>query len=88
MKRVVNNFFLIFLTTLVYGFIYSRMGPEDFDFKSPLDPYYFATTTMSSVGFGDIVPKSDRAKMLVMSQQVIILSEVWYFILLSKVKWV
>jgi len=51
------------------------MNPEDFGFKSPVDPYYFAFTTMSSVGYGDLSPKTNKAKIVVMLQQVIIIGE-------------
>ena len=57
------------LVALVYGILYSKMRPEDFNFKTMLDPYYFSFTTMSSVGYGDFSPKTNRAKMLVMTQQ-------------------
>lgn len=70
-----NNFLFLATITLAYGFLYSRMDPEDFGFKSPIDPYYFAFTTMSTVGYGDFGPKTDRAKMLVMSQQGILIGE-------------
>tara|TARA_R100000908_G_C3754934_1_gene149295 strand:- start:3704 stop:3901 length:198 start_codon:yes stop_codon:yes gene_type:complete len=51
------------------------MDPKEFGFESPVDPYYFAFTTMSTVGYGDFGPKTDRAKMLVMSQQGILIGE-------------
>lgn len=57
------------LVALVYGILYSMMRREDFDFISPVDPFYFSFTTMSSVGYGDFSPKTNRAKMLVMTQQ-------------------
>jgi hypothetical protein len=65
----------ILAITLMYGLLYSQMGPQSFDFKSPLDAFYFAFTTMSSVGYGDISPKTDTAKLLVMSQQFLIMTE-------------
>jgi len=65
----------ILAITLMYGVLYSQMGPQSFDFKSPLDAFYFAFTTMSSVGYGDISPKTDAAKLLVMSQQFLIMTE-------------
>jgi hypothetical protein len=53
-----------------------RMSSKNFGFKSLLDPFYFSFTTMSSVGYGDFVPKTDTAKMLVMVQQGILIGEV------------
>ena len=72
MKAAALNILAI---TLVYGLLYSQMGLESFNFKSPLDPYYFSFTTMSSVGYGDISPKTDMAKLVVMSQQFLIMTE-------------
>jgi|TARA_B110000093_G_C12551408_1_gene238017 voltage-gated potassium channel len=48
---------------------------EEFGFKSVIDPFYFSFTTMSTVGYGDISPKSDRAKLIVMTQQAALLVE-------------
>ncbi len=63
------------IITLVYGYLYSTMK-EDFGFSDdPLDPYYFSLMTMSTVGYGDFSPKTRRAKALVMTHQLIILSE-------------
>ena len=70
-----NSFLNILVVTLMYGLVYSQMSPESFDFKSPLDPFYFSFTTMSSVGYGDISPKTDMAKLMVMSQQIVMLGE-------------
>ena len=60
------------LVALVYGVLYSMMRPHDFGFKSPVDPFYFSFSTMSSVGYGDIVPKTSRAKALVITQQAMV----------------
>jgi|TARA_B100000497_G_scaffold118239_1_gene144334 hypothetical protein len=69
-------FRLVITVTLLYGFLYSMLDPEEFGFKTALDPYYFSFTTMSSVGYGDFSPKTERAKMLVMTQQAFIFGEV------------
>lgn len=61
------------LIALVYGTLYSMMLPDEFGFKTPIDPFYFSFTTMASVGYGDFSPKTDRAKMIVMSQQLILI---------------
>ena len=66
---------LILATTLFYGVVYASM-PDAFGFKTTLDPFYFAFTTMSTVGYGDFGPKTDMAKMVVMSQQFILMGEI------------
>lgn len=68
-----EDFIILLVVTVVYGLAYEHMDANDFGFKSKIDPYYFAFTTMSSVGYGDFSPKTDNAKLVVMSQQVIIL---------------
>lgn len=60
------------LVAVVYGILYSMMLPGEFGFKNIIDPYYFSFTTMSSVGYGDFSPKTNRAKMLVMTQQALV----------------
>lgn len=66
--------------TLVYGTLYSMMRKDEFGFKVALDPFYFSFTTMSTVGYGDFSPKTNRAKVLVMSQQLILIVGVLTFI--------
>jgi voltage-gated potassium channel len=51
------------------------MPKEEFGFKTALDPFYFSFTTMSTVGYGDISPKTDRAKLMVMTQQAALIVE-------------
>ena len=69
-----EDFSLIVIVALFYGWLYSRMSKEAFGFESPIDPYYFAFTTMSTVGYGDFSPKTPAAKMLVMSQQAVLMT--------------
>lgn len=67
---------ILSLITLFYGYMYSTMK-DDFGFTDdPIDPYYFSLLTMSTVGYGDFAPKTRRAKMLVMSQHVLLLIEI------------
>lgn len=61
------------LITIIYGLMYSMMRPEEFGFKGLLDPFYFSFTTMSTVGYGDFTPKTDRAKALVMTQHAVMI---------------
>lgn len=65
----------LLIVTLTYGLIYSLMPKEEFGFKTALDPFYFSFTTMSTVGYGDISPKTDRAKLMVMTQQAALIVE-------------
>lgn len=68
------------LVALVYGILYSMMRPEEFGFTRLIDPFYFSFTTMSTVGYGDFSPKTDRAKALVMTQHVMLIIGVLTFI--------
>ena len=43
------------------------------DDSSFLDCFYFSFTTFSTVGYGDISPKTDKTKIIVMSQQILLL---------------
>ena len=72
MIQIVEIVMLIWIT-LVFGFIYSKLDNKHFGFKEKIDPYYFSFTTMTTVGYGDYSPKTTRAKVLVMVQQVFIL---------------
>jgi hypothetical protein len=70
-----NTFLNVLVITTMYGILYSQMNPDNFNFKSPIDPFYFAFTTMSTVGYGDISPKTDAAKLVVMSQHLVMIGE-------------
>jgi len=72
----IDKFKLVITIALLYGYLYSLMDPEEFGFKTALDPYYFSFTTMSSVGYGDFSPITERAKMLAMTQQAFIFGEI------------
>lgn len=65
---------IIVLVIFAYGVAYGMLK-HDFEFKDPMiDPMYFSFTTMTTVGYGDFSPKTRRAKMLVMTQQAIVLA--------------
>lgn len=71
---------LILSLTLVYGFIYSLLPKEEFGFVDDLDPYYYSFGTISTVGFGDLTPKTRRAKILTISQQILTLADLRVFL--------
>ena len=66
----------VIVLTVLYGLVYAMMNPAEFGFKSLIDPFYFSFTTMASVGYGDFSPKTPRAKMVVMTQQTLLLVEI------------
>jgi hypothetical protein len=70
----------VLVIAIMYGLLYAMMKPSEFGFTSLIDPFYFSFTTMSSVGYGDFSPKTTRAKLLVMSQQALILIEIASFV--------
>lgn len=65
---------IIFLVS-VYGFIYTILGSDNFTSfgDSPVDGWYLALSTMSTVGHCDIAPKTLQAKLAIMSQQFLTL---------------
>ena len=72
-------FHLMFI--LIFAFIYfSLKGEEHFvglgSDATFMDCIYFAMTTSSTVGYGDISPKSQTARFLVMVHQFIVLMEI------------
>lgn len=72
-------FHLMFI--LIFAFIYfSLKGEEHFvglgSDATFMDCLYFAMTTSSTVGYGDISPKSQTARFLVMVHQFIVLMEI------------
>ena len=71
-----RNVLFLAAVTLAHGVAYGRLEASEFGFESRLDPFYFAWTVMSTVGFGDLHPKSDRAKLLVMSHQALLIGDV------------
>ena len=54
-------------------------GPPEDGVLSNQDVVYFILTTLSTVGYGDISPKSKRAKNLVMVFQFTMLIELYAF---------
>jgi len=65
------------LLSLVFAGIYMALGHENFngldESSNFFDYWYFSFTTFSTVGYGDISPKSSVAKAVVITQQMILL---------------
>lgn len=65
------------ILSVIFARIYMRLGHEQFngmdESSNFFDYWYFSFTTFSTVGYGDISPKSGAAKAVVVTQQVILL---------------
>lgn len=77
MIKVVALNLAVILTFTFFYYMILKSGAEHFNGldkdSSLLDVMYFAFTVQSTVGFGDIYPKSSMAKMLVMTQQTLLI---------------
>jgi hypothetical protein len=71
-----KNLIVILLFTFMY-FTLSKTGDQHFKgldkHSSLFDHVYFASTIQSTIGFGDIHPKTPMAKLFVMIQQFVVL---------------
>lgn len=70
------KFLFYILVAAIYAKIYYQYRDQFnglSDDSSFLDCFYFSFTTFSTVGYGDISPKSDLTKLIVLSQQIILL---------------
>ena len=75
-KTLGINLIVILLFTFMY-FTLSKTGVQHFSgldkHSSLFDHAYFASTIQSTIGFGDIHPKTSTAKLIVMLQQLVVL---------------
>ena len=72
-KLLFNELVLTFVIVLIYGRIYSEYHDE-YNFRDEVDSYYLSLTTMSTLGYTDFQPKTKRAKMIIMSQQLVLMT--------------
>ena len=66
------NFVLVFIFACIYYFIREQFNGLNKD-SSFLDCIYYSSTTMSSVGYGDIFPITNTSKIMVVIQQFLVL---------------
>jgi len=71
-----EEFSLVLMVSVAYGYVYSLFPKDAFGFSSRIDPYYFSFTIMSTVGFGDLTPRTAAAKLVVMTQQAVLMTGV------------
>lgn len=80
---IILNLFLIAFFAVIYYELgqyypdsFAMENPEQMDFWTAL---YFSTITQSTVGYGDITPKSNIARLTVMLQALVFIVEMIYF---------
>jgi len=85
LKVVIFNVVLFYIALQSFANQPGDWGPPEDGVLSNQDAMYFILTTLSTVGYGDISPKSKRAKNLVMVFQFTMLIELYTFII-KKIK--
>jgi len=92
-RSVLYSFVGYVQIALCYAFLYVVLGSSQFDFKNvtPTDAIFFSIGTMATVGYGDLKPATEGAKILVASELVlglffvaIIIAQVASWAMLSK----
>jgi hypothetical protein len=63
---IIVNILVMIIFSELYWALDQDDSEEHFGFEDSVDAYYFSTVTSSSVGFGDVLPRSKKAKILVM----------------------
>ena len=85
--KILKYFLIQFLLILIFSCIYWSLGsPENFDFISDnknlnlsyLDALYFTLATQTTVGYGDITPKSQKLRGIVIIQIILLISFIIY----------
>jgi len=56
--------------TLIYGAIYLTLPIDYGDHKTLVSPWYFSLVTLTTLGYGDVLPASTSAQLVVMSEVV------------------
>ena len=91
-KTIYNIFFVNLILCIVFSVIYKFvfvMDPENsfngLDKDSNfIDFFYFATTTTSTIGYGDISPKSNIARAVIIIHQLLVMMNLANLVYLVK----
>lgn len=61
---ILSNLIVLIAFAELYWQVDQDEDHVHFGFSSPIDAYYFSIVTSSSVGYGDYLPKTPKAKVL------------------------
>ena len=61
---IISNIIAVIVFAELYWILDQDDSEDHFGFRGILDAYYFSTVTSSSVGYGDFLPLSNKAKIL------------------------
>lgn len=57
--------------TALFGYLYHFLGIDYGAHETPLSPYYFSLVTLTTLGFGDVLPATLTAQVVVMCEVVL-----------------
>tara|TARA_B110000211_G_C14052307_1_gene541770 strand:- start:1234 stop:1578 length:345 start_codon:yes stop_codon:yes gene_type:complete len=91
-KRAFFPFIMLVLINVIFTFIYLIFcnDPEDWNgmdqpddslFTKIFNRFYFSLTGLTTIGYGDISPKSTKARSIVMIQLIFVLMEILAFVI-------
>jgi voltage-gated potassium channel Kch len=61
----------IFFVTLIFAFAYSKVGIDYGDYETAISPLYYSVVTLTTLGYGDVVPTSPAAQVLAALQALL-----------------
>ena len=59
------------ILAVLFGLGYQNVGIDMGDNATPLSPYYFSVVTLTTLGYGDVVPTTSAGQALVMLQVIV-----------------
>ena len=59
---------LTFTMATLFGAIYSQVNLDYGDYETVLSPYYFSVVTLTTLGYGDVLPASLGAQIVVLAE--------------------
>jgi len=56
--------------TIIFGFVFTFLPIDYGDHETPLSPYYFSLVTVTTLGYGDVLPAALSSQIVVMAEIV------------------